>query len=206
MRPILGVERMAFGIFGTSAIDRAAHRASTQCAAPFRVTNIMTDRVIIVPYDPDWPRQFDEERRVLAAVFEGSDAVVEHVGSTAVPGLGAKPVIDIMVGVPALVEAEGRIPALEGAGYEYVPDYETQLPDRCYFRKPRLGPRAFHVHCVVTGSDSWVRYLTFRDHLRGHPDVAADYWRLKRELALRVSKDEYSEAKSPFVEGVLASD
>jgi GrpB-like predicted nucleotidyltransferase (UPF0157 family) len=167
---------------------------------------MMTDRVTIVPYDPDWPRRFDEERRVLAAVFEGSGAVIEHVGSTAVPGLGAKPVIDIMVGLPALVEAEERIPALEAARYEYVPHYETQLPDRRYFRKPRLGPRAFHVHCVVTGSNSWVRYLTFRNHLRGHPDFAAAYWRLKRELALRLSKDEYAEAKSPFVEGVLASD
>ena len=165
----------------------------------------MTNRVIIVPYDPDWPRRFDEERRLLAAVFEGSDAVVEHVGSTAVPGLGAKPVIDIMVGVPALVEAEGRIPALEAAGYEYVPKYETQLPLRRYFRKPRLGPRIFHVHCVATGGDLWIRHLAFRDHLRGHPESAAAYYSLKRELALRVSKEEYAEAKSPFIEGVLAS-
>jgi len=165
----------------------------------------MTNRVIIVPYDPDWPRRFDEERRLLAAVFEGSDAVVEHVGSTAVPGLGAKPVIDIMVGVPALVEAEGRIPALEAAGYEYVPKYETQLPQRRYFRKPRLGPRIFHLHCVVTGGDLWIRHLAFRDHLRGHPESAAAYDRLKRELALRVSKDAYADAKSPFIEGVLAA-
>lgn len=165
----------------------------------------MTDRVTVVPYDPDWPRRFDEERRVLAAVFEGSEAVVEHVGSTAVPGLGAKPVIDIMVGVPVLVEVEGRIAAFEAAGYEYVPEYETQLPDRRYFRKPRLGPRAFHVHCVVTGSDLWIRHLAFRNHLRGHPESAAAYYSLKRELALRVSKEEYTEAKSSFIEGVLAS-
>jgi GrpB-like predicted nucleotidyltransferase (UPF0157 family) len=165
----------------------------------------MTDRVTVVPYDPDWPRRFDEERRALAALFAGSEAVIEHIGSTAVPGLGAKPVIDIMVGVPVLVEVEGRIPALEAAGYEYVQKYEKQLPDRRYFRKPRLGPRAFHVHCVVTGSDFWIRQLAFRDHLRAHPESAAAYDNLKRELATRVSKGEYTEAKSPFIEGVLAT-
>ena len=117
----------------------------------------MTDRVTLVPYDPAWPRQFDEERRALAAVFAGSEAVSEHVGSTAVPGLGAKPVIDIMVGVPVLAAVDDRISALEAAGYEYVQEYEKQLPDRRYFRKPRLGPRAFHVHCVVIGSDFWIR-------------------------------------------------
>jgi len=164
----------------------------------------MTDRVTVVPYDPDWPHRFDEERRALAAVFAGGDAVIEHVGSTAVPGLGAKPIIDIMVGVPALVDVEDRIPALESAGYEYVPEYEQQLPDRRYFRKPRHGSRAFHVHCVVTGSDFWIRHLAFRDHLRTHPQSAAAYYALKRELAMRVSKGEYTEAKSPFIASVLA--
>jgi GrpB-like predicted nucleotidyltransferase (UPF0157 family) len=165
----------------------------------------MTNRVTIVPYDPGWPRRFDEERSVLAAVFAGSDAIIEHVGSTAVPGLGAKPVIDILIGVPILLEVEDRFQALEAAGYEYIHEYEEQLPDRRYFRKPRVGPRAFHVHCVVAGSDLWIRHLAFRDHLRAHPESAAAYDKLKRELAMRVSKEAYTEAKSPFIEGVLAS-
>ena len=165
----------------------------------------MNDRVTVVPYDPDWPRQFDEERRALAGVFAGGEAVIEHIGSTAVPGLGAKPVIDIMVGVPALADIEGRVAALEAAGYEYVQEYEAELPDRRYFRKPRLGPRTFHMHCVIKGSGFWIRHLSFRDHLRAHQDSAAAYYNLKRELAMRVSKREYTEAKSSFVEGVLAS-
>jgi GrpB-like predicted nucleotidyltransferase (UPF0157 family) len=73
----------------------------------------MTHRVNIVAHDPEWPRRFDEERRVLAAVFAGSDAIIEHIGSTAVPGLGAKPVIDVLIGVPILIEVERRIPRLE---------------------------------------------------------------------------------------------
>jgi GrpB-like predicted nucleotidyltransferase (UPF0157 family) len=80
----------------------------------------MTHLVIVLPYDLDWPCRFDEERSVLAAVSAGIEAVSRHVGSTAVPGLGAKPVIDVTVGLPALVEVEARMPALEAAGYEYV--------------------------------------------------------------------------------------
>jgi len=161
--------------------------------------------VVIVPYDPEWPRRFEAERHILTNVFAGCKAIVEHVGSTAVPGLGAKPVLDIMIGVPLLIEAERRIPALEAHGYEYVEEYERELPDRRYFRKPRLGPRAVHLHCVLTGSDFWIRHLAFRDHLRAHPDTAAAYDELKRRLATRVSKAEYTDAKSPFIENVLAS-
>jgi len=162
-------------------------------------------RVNIVPYDPDWPRRFEEERRILAAAFAGSDVVVEHVGSTAVPCLGAKPVIDVLVGLQTLAEVERRIPVLEAAGYEYVQQYERQLPDRRYFRKPRMGPRAVHVHCVVTGSDARTRHLAFRDYLRAHPESAAAYYDLKRDLALRVSKEQYTEAKGPFIDAILAS-
>ena len=123
----------------------------------------MTNHALLVLYDPAWPRRFDEERRVLAAVFAGTEAVIEHVGSTAVPGLGSKPVIDVMVGVPALAAVEERIPALEAVGYGYVQEYEPQLPERRCFRKPQLGTRTFHVHCVVHGSDFWIRHLAFRD-------------------------------------------
>lgn len=165
----------------------------------------MTDRVIIVPYDPAWPRRFAEEREALAAVFAGSDVTIEHIGSTSVPGLGAKPIIDIMVGVTALAVVERRIPALDAAGYEYVQKYEMQLPQRRYFRKPRGAVRAFHAHCVVKESDFWVRHLAFRDHLRTHPESAAAYEQVKRELAQRVPREAYAEAKSPFIESVLAA-
>jgi GrpB-like predicted nucleotidyltransferase (UPF0157 family) len=165
----------------------------------------MTESVTIVAYDPDWPRRFEEERATLAVVFAQSDVTIEHMGSTAVPGLGAKPVIDIMVGVSRLAEAEGRIAALEAAGYEYVRKYETQLPERRYFRKPRLGPRAYHLHCVIKGGDLWIRHLAFRDYLRAHPETAAAYYELKRELAMRCSKEDYSDGKSAFIKGILAS-
>jgi GrpB-like predicted nucleotidyltransferase (UPF0157 family) len=165
----------------------------------------VTEPVNVVPYDPDWPRRFAQECAVLCAVFAGSEAAIEHVGSTAVPGLGAKPVIDVMVGLSQLAEAEGRIAALETAGYEYVQKYEGQLPERRYFRKPWLGPRAYHLHCVVKGSDFWVRHLAFRDYLRAHLESAAAYYELKGRLAARCSKEDYTEAKSQFIEWILVS-
>jgi GrpB-like predicted nucleotidyltransferase (UPF0157 family) len=170
-----------------------------------RPEQAMPEPVIVVPYNSEWPRRFDREVAVLGTVFAGSDAAIEHVGSTAVPGLGAKPVIDVMVGLQHLAEAEGRIAALEAAGYEYIQKHETQLPHRRYFRKPRLGPSAYHLHCVLKGSDFWVRLLAFRDYLRAHPESAAAYYELKRALAVRVSKAEYTEAKSPFIERVLVA-
>ena len=165
----------------------------------------MTNRVILVPYNPDWPRRFEEERSVLAAAFDRVRVVIEHVGSTAVPGLGAKPVIDVMVGVSQLAEVEARIPLLEAAGYEYVQQYEKQLPERRYFRKPQVGTREFHVHCVVEGSEFWIRQVAFRDYLRAHPESALAYYNLKRDLATRLTKEEYTDAKSSFIESVIAA-
>jgi GrpB-like predicted nucleotidyltransferase (UPF0157 family) len=110
-----------------------------------------------------------------------------------------------MVGVRQLAEVEARIPPLEAAGYEYVPEYEKQVPERRYFRKPRVGAREFHVHCVVEGSEFWIRQLAFRDYLRAHPETASAYYNLKRDLATRLTKSEYTDAKSSFIESVLAA-
>lgn len=162
-------------------------------------------RVEIVPYDDAWPERFEAERRVLSDVFAGTGVRIEHVGSTAVPGLAAKPIVDIMLGVSNLAEIEQRIAALEAGGYRYVPEHEAQIPDRRYLRKPRLGPSAFHLHGVVTGGAFWVRQLAFRDYLRAHPESAAAYEALKRELASRLDRTAYTDAKGPFVEGILAA-
>ena len=167
----------------------------------------MTDSQIrVVPYDPTWPELFAAEHPALKAVFQPLSGVIEHIGSTSVPGLGAKPVIDIMVGVERLGDVEPRVPTLEGLGYEYVPEYEAQLPERRYFRKPRIRPRTHHVHIVERGSTFWTRHLLFRDYLRRHPDVADDYYRLKRQLAARLGGDgvAYTEAKSQFIAAAMA--
>lgn len=157
----------------------------------------------MLPYDPEWPRRFERERLLLEEVFGDREARIEHVGSTAVPGLGAKPVIDILVGLVRLSDAEESSAALAKMGYEYVPAYESQIPDRRYFRKPRSGAREYHLHCVLEGGELWTHHLMFRDYLRAHPESAADYYELKCDLATRCSKEEYVEAKGPFIERIL---
>lgn len=162
--------------------------------------------VIIFPYDAEWPAEFDRERVRLARALEGMGVVIEHVGSTAVPGLGAKPIVDILAGVASLSDVEARIPRLEALGYEYVPKYEREFPERRFFRRFQEGMRTHHLHCVLLGSGFWLRQLRFRDYLCAHADTAAAYFELKNTLAARYLEDRvgYTEAKSGFIESVLA--
>ena len=159
--------------------------------------------IVIAPYDPAWPRRFEHEKSRLLGIFS-ADHVIEHIGSTAVPGLAAKPIIDIMVGVNRLKEAEARIPALEEMGYEYVPDFEVELPERRYFRRPAPPPRTHHLHVVVLGEAFWNRHIHFRDYLRLHPEVAQRYQELKERLATEHALDrgEYTDAKTPFIQSI----
>ena len=160
---------------------------------------------VVVPYREEWPELFVREAQVLGKIFAGTRAVIEHIGSTAVPGLGAKPIIDIMIGVPDLRLAEERVTALAAVDYEYVPEYEAELPERRYFRKPFVRPRSHHLHVVEPGSDFWKKHLLFRDYLRAHPDVAHEYDLLKQQLARESSSTgaDYTERKTPFIARVL---
>ena len=161
--------------------------------------------VVIEQYDPNWPRQFEREKVLLGRVFSAVNVSIEHVGSTAIPNMGAKPIIDIMIGVACLTEIESRIPNLEAIEYRYVPKCEAELPERRYFRKPFTGPSTHHLHCVCRDTAFWNRHILFRDYLREHPNVAADYLRLKLELAKqhRADRTAYTKAKSTFIESIL---
>jgi len=158
----------------------------------------------IVDYDTTWPRQFEEEKgRILAAIGRHV-AAVEHIGSTAVPGLAAKPIIDILVGLRSLADATNCIDPLKGLGYEYVPQWEAELPERRYFRRVVPRPRTHHIHMVETTSEFWRRQLLFRDYLRAHPEDARAYETLKRHLASRFDVGRhYAAAKSVFIKTIL---
>lgn len=169
----------------------------------------MTDHpIVVVRYDPVWPGRFERERAKLIRIFPPSLATIEHIGSTAVPGLGAKPVIDIMLGVDELGLVDEWIPAIEDLGYEYVPEYERRLPGRRYFRKPRERPRTHHLHAVERGGEFWSRHLQFRDILRASPELAREYFDLKRRLARDYANDRiaYTEGKSEFINQCLERD
>jgi GrpB-like predicted nucleotidyltransferase (UPF0157 family) len=139
---------------------------------------VSADTVVLVPYDEAWPSLFVEERarieRALGSWAEG----IEHVGSTAVPGLAAKPILDIMVGVGSLRDAEQYIRPLEQLCYECRG--EAGVPGRLFFRKG--DPRSHHLHVTEIGSEFWERHLVFRDYLRAHPGTAREYARIKQHL------------------------
>lgn len=157
----------------------------------------------VVPYDPSWPARFADERaaleRVLAPWLAGP---IEHVGSTAVPGLAAKPVIDIMAGVATLDASRPALPALVPLHYVYFP-YRAEVMH--WLCKPSDAVRTHHLHLIPCGSALWNDRLAFRDYLRRHPPIAAEYATLKRALAARYEFDReaYTDAKEPFVRRVL---
>jgi GrpB-like predicted nucleotidyltransferase (UPF0157 family) len=163
--------------------------------------------IVVTDYDPAWPAMFEQERAKLAAALGPLAVAIEHVGSTAVPGLAAKPIIDLLAGVRRLDDAEPHcIEALQAIGYTFMPDYRSFLPDQLFFRKGVPGPWTHHVHVMQASGPGWERRLVFRDYLRAHPDVAAAYAELKRKLAAECKDDiaAYRSGKDAFVAEVMA--
>ena len=161
----------------------------------------------IVEYDCEWPRLFEGAAARLRAAAPSLIVAVEHIGSTAVPGLAAKPIIDLMPAVAAghPDDLDRCVAPFVDLGYDYVSVYEDEMPFRRFFRLRRAG-RQGNVHLVEQGSEFWVRHLAFRDILRTHSDVAAEYAELKRSLAPRYDDvNDYADAKSGFIETTLAA-
>lgn len=158
----------------------------------------------VVPYRPEWPAMFEAERAVLdTALAPWLVGPIVHIGSTAVPGLAAKPLIDIMAPVATLDGSTDAIEAARAVGYHFYP----YLPEAMHwFCKPSPAHRTHHLHLVPLGSPRWVRTLAFRDALRADLALAGEYKALKLALAERYRNDReaYTEAKSVFVDRVVA--
>lgn len=150
----------------------------------FRTEPPLDDPVVVTAYDPRWSALFQRERARLIEVLGPTAAAVEHVGSTAVPGLAAKPVLDILVGATPFPLAEDRLAALGALGYEYRGVRGAEGGQ--FFR---TNPRTRHLRVVEFGGAEWQRCLVFRDYLRTHLDVAREYEALKRDLAQRHHHD-----------------
>ena len=154
-------------------------------------------------YDPGWPRLYEEEAAAIREALGDAVVAMEHMGSTAVPGLAGKPVIDISVGLrrPELTDAE--VAALERLGYEYLGEFG--LPGRLYFRKDEGGRRAHQVHAVEHDGEHWHRHRAFRDYLRAHPEEAEGYAAEKRRIAAESrGLEDYWERKQPFADALFA--
>jgi putative glutamine amidotransferase len=153
----------------------------------------------LVEYDPAWPSLFEEEATRIRGALGDVAVRVEHVGSTSVPGLAAKPIIDIQVSVDAVVPRDRFVAPLVAIGYTFVPDpIDTEHE---YFKKDVDGARRYQIHVCPAGSEWERRHLAFRDHLRASPDDAARYAELKRRLAAEHLRDimTYVDGKTPFI-------
>ncbi|MFN4022542.1 MAG: GrpB family protein [Hydrogenophilus thermoluteolus] len=167
--------------------------------------------VVLVPYDPSWPEQAAEEIARIRALLPEL-ASIEHFGSTAIPGMPAKPIIDLMAIAPSLTWVhEIAAPRLTAAGYEYLWRLDEQgvAPAYTWFirRDPKTGARRCHLHFFPPDSDEWAARLRFRDLLRANHALAARYAQLKTELARRYADDRlaYANGKSAFIAEVLAA-
>jgi GrpB-like predicted nucleotidyltransferase (UPF0157 family) len=176
-------------------------RRETRVPRPILLKSCTRQPILIADYDPRWPQRYEEERRLILSALEPALVAIEHMGSTAVPGLAAKPIIDLMVGIRRLDEAVACVKPLRQIGYEYVPEYELYIPERRYFRKGPRRARTHHLHMCERTSEFWERQILFRDYLIAHPKVAAQYAALKRQLARDFAGhgETYSEAKSSFI-------
>jgi GrpB-like predicted nucleotidyltransferase (UPF0157 family) len=174
-----------------------------------KVAGVVKEEVAVVPYDPRWADIFEQERLHLLSCLP-ADLIkrIDHFGSTAVPGLLAKPIVDILVEVTSLDETRRRIaPVLEAQGYDYFwrPSWGDDTPPfyAWFIKRDRNGNRTHHIHMVESRFEHWDSLL-FRDYLIEHPDAALEYGRLKTRLSSAHQNDRvaYTLAKSDFIRGV----
>ncbi len=158
--------------------------------------------VIVVPYDPAWPAFFASIKAHLAVALGETALAIEHVGSTSVPGLAAKPIIDIDAVIASEADLPQAIGKLAGVGYQH--EGEIGIVGRHAFRQPDGLPK-HHLYVCAVGNAELKRHLAFRDHLRENDHDAQAYGDLKQELAQRFGSDRdgYTEAKTAFVEKML---
>lgn len=162
----------------------------------------MAQLIVIVDYDPNWPRVFAELRAGVVAALGGLAVAVEHVGSTAVPGLPAKPIIDLDVVIPTAATLPAVIERLAAIGY--VHEGDLGIPSRDAFKSPPGAPW-HHLYVCASDNEELRRHLHFRDYLRAHPAETRAYGEVKRAAARRAGddRDVYAQAKNAFVAAIL---
>jgi GrpB-like predicted nucleotidyltransferase (UPF0157 family) len=158
-------------------------------------------KVTISDYRNEWADLFLLERTRLEEALGTDAAAIEHIGSTSVEGLAAKPIIDIMIGLVDFALAGGAIMKIVASGYDYIAEYDAVMPYRRFFVKESQGVRTHQIHMVEINTPFWQRLLLFRDYLRRNPQARRQYEALKRRLAEREWQDvnDYAEAKTEFI-------
>lgn len=164
---------------------------------------MMKPVVNLIDHNPNWEKQFEYEKKGILNALGNSVIGIEHIGSTSVKGLKAKPIIDIIVGIHNLDEVSKFISPLNEIGFEYVP--KPEFKDRKFFRKGRWAQGTCHLHICEFNSSEWIEKLLFRDYLRLNPRAAEEYTLLKKELAskYRFDRSTYTMEKEPFINSII---
>jgi GrpB-like predicted nucleotidyltransferase (UPF0157 family) len=169
----------------------------------------MSCPIVIVDYDPRWPFIYEEEKRHILAIAGHKILCLEHIGSTAIVGLGAKPIVDIIAGVNNSSEADGLVSLLSKIGYKEVIQQSGNLEWYYCLRKAIKGQgmwlQNFHLHIMKFRSETWDKHILFRDFLRTHSEAAQKYDKLRRMLAAKYAynRKNYTEAKTEFISFVV---
>lgn len=163
----------------------------------------MSTTVILTDYNDEWPAMFQVEKAKIMHILNDVPMQIEHIGSTSIEGMKAKPIIDILIGVEDLSCTKQWIERLATIDYEYV--HKPELVNRRFFRKGLWGQGTCHLHvCELTNSE-WHDKMMFRDYLRSHHEAAAAYMTLKEQLAetYQFDRPTYTERKGPFIQRIL---
>ena len=161
------------------------------------------NKIEVVPHNPKWREEFEKEEKYVAAELGECVVAIHHIGSTSIPGIYAKPVIDMLVEVTDIDAVDHRTPEMEAIGYEVMGEFG--ISGRRYFRKDdAYGFRTHQIHTFATGSPQAVRHLAFRDYLIAHPGRCEKYSELKKMLAERhpYSMDNYIDGKNAFIKEI----
>lgn len=163
----------------------------------------MDKEVTIEDYNSNWSKQFEEEKEKLKEILGNKDVSIEHIGSTSIEGLGAKPILDIAIGVNDLEIVSEFIDPLKQVGYEFV--YHKDFPERRFFRKGKWRAGTHHLHFYEFKGEHWNNQILFRNYLRVNPDVLKEYHQLKVDLAekFRFDRVSYTTSKAHFIQNVL---
>ena len=162
------------------------------------------DRVSLVNYCSDWPKEFEREKYELQKILGNLALAIEHVGSTSIPGLCAKPILDVAVAVKNVETLVTLIPILTDAGYDVLDSIEKS--GEVLARKGKPECRTHYIHVEVMGSDYWNNHILFRDYLLKHPECVEQYETLKKNIAIQFKDDrkKYTAAKNEFIQSILA--
>lgn len=161
--------------------------------------------VNLEPYDPNWVNKFEQEKVIILSVLDSVPVTIEHIGSTSIPGMVAKPEIDILIGVSDITDVMPCVKKFKSISYMYYPRFEEFEPMRRYFRKSDGIVPLVHVHAYEVSSEEYNERIMFRDYLRDHPDTAKAYTAHKKLLVAAGGDDRgaYSDAKTIFVSDII---